>query len=111
MEALQKALEARSKKVNKVEITKASKDSMDVYDQLEEIAAAGYENLSKEDSTYFLKCFGLFDKGEDFMLRVRVPVGQLTNEQALCIGEVAQKYANDYIDITTRMQIVLRYIK
>ena len=111
MEALQKALEARSKKVNKVEITKANKDSMDVYAQLEEIAAAGYENLSKEDSAYFLKCFGLFDKGEDFMLRVRVPVGQLTNEQALCIGEVAQKYANDYIDITTRMQIVLRYIK
>ena len=111
MEALQKALEARSKKVNKVEITKANKDSMDVHAQLEEIAAAGYENLSKEDSAYFLKCFGLFDKGEDFMLRVRVPVGQLTNEQALCIGEVAQKYANDYIDITTRMQIVLRYIK
>ena len=111
MEALQKALEARSKKVNKVEITKANKDSMDVYAQLEEIASAGHENLSKEDSAYFLKCFGLFDKGEDFMLRVRVPVGQLTNEQALCIGEVAQKYANDYIDITTRMQIVLRYIK
>jgi len=111
MEALKKALEARSKKVNKVEITKANKDSMDVHAQLEEIAAAGYENLSKEDSAYFLKCFGLFDKGEDFMLRVRVPVGQLTNKQALCIGEVAQKYANDYIDITTRMQIVLRYIK
>ena len=111
MEALEKALEARSKKVNKVETTKASKASMDVYDQLEEIAAAGYENLTKEDSSYFLKCFGLFDKGEDFMLRVRVPVGQLTNEQALCIGEVAQKYANDYIDISTRMQIVLRYIK
>ena len=111
MEALEKALEARSKKVNKVEITKAGKATMDVYAQLEEIAAAGYENLSKEDSVYFLKCFGLFDKGEDFMLRVRVPVGQLTNEQALRIGEVAQKYANDYIDITTRMQIVLRYIK
>jgi len=46
MEALQKALEARSKKVNKVEITKANKDSMDVHAQLEEIAAAGYENLS-----------------------------------------------------------------
>ena len=111
METLQKALEARSKKVNKVEITKALKDPMDVYAKLESIAAAGYDELAKEDSTYFLKCFGLFDKGEDFMLRVRVPVGQLTNEQALCIGEVAKKYANDYIDISTRMQIVLRYIK
>jgi ferredoxin-nitrite reductase len=111
MKALQKALEARSKKVNKIETTKALKDPMDVYAQLEQIAAAGYEGLSKEDASYFLKCFGLFDKGEDFMLRIRVPAGQLKYEQALRIGEVAKKYANDYIDISTRMQIVLRYIK
>jgi len=111
MEALEKALEARSKKVNKVETTKALKTSMDVHEQLEEIAAAGYESLTKEDSTYFLKCFGLFDKGEDFMLRVRVPVGQLNNAQAIRIGEVAKKYGNDYIDITTRMQIELRYLQ
>jgi len=111
MEALQKALEARSKKVNKVETIKEAKSSMDVYNQLEEIAAAGYENLSKEDSSYFLKCFGLFDKGEDFMLRVRVPVGQLSNTQAIRIGEVAKEYGNDYIDITTRMQIELRYLQ
>jgi len=111
MAALKKALKARSKKVNKVETTKASKTSMDVYEQLEEIAAAGYENLTKEDSSYFLKCFGLFDKGEDFMLRVRVPVGQLSNTQAIRIGEVAKEYGCDYIDITTRMQIELRYLQ
>ncbi len=111
MSILAKALEARSKKINKVETTKALKLPMEVYEQLEAIAAAGYEGLAKEDSAYFLKCFGLFDKGEDFMLRVRVPIGQLNNEQAIRIGEVAQKYGEDYIDITTRMQIELRYLK
>lgn len=111
MEALEKALEARSKKVNKVETTKELKAPMDVYQKLEEIAAAGYEGLAKEDSAYFLKCFGLFDKGEDFMLRVRVPVGQLNNAQAIRIGEVAKGYGCDYIDITTRMQIELRYLQ
>jgi len=45
------------------------------------------------------------------MLRVRVPAGQLNNEQALRIGEVAQKYGNDYIDLTTRMQLELRFLK
>ncbi|SFV58209.1 Ferredoxin--nitrite reductase [hydrothermal vent metagenome] len=108
---LEKALKARSKKSNKVEIVKTSKNPMNVYAQLEAIAEGGYEKLSKEDSSYFLKCFGLFDKGEHFMLRVRVPVGQLSNEQAICIGEVAKEFGDDYIDITTRMQIVLRYIK
>ena len=111
MSILEKAFEARNKKVNKVETTKALKLPMDVYARLEEIAAAGYEGLAAEDSAYFLKCFGLFDKGEDFMLRVRVPAGQLNYEQALRIGQVAQKYGNDYIDITTRMQIELRYLQ
>lgn len=111
MSILAKALEARSKKINKVEKTKASKNAMDVYAQLEDIALAGYDNLSKEDSSYFLKCFGLFDKGDYFMLRIRIPIGQLNNEQAIRIGEVAQKYGDDYIDISTRMQIILRYIK
>ncbi len=111
MKSLNQALEARSKKVNKVENTKALKDPMDVYNKLDAIASAGYEGLSKEDSSYFLKCFGLFDKGEDFMLRVRIPAGQLSYEQAICIGEVAYEYGDDYIDITTRMQVELRYIK
>ena len=111
MTILEKALEARSKKVNKVETTKALKMPMDVHAKLEEIAAAGYEGLAKEDSAYFLKCFGLFDKGEDFMLRIRVPAGQINYEQAKRVGEVAKKYGNDYIDITTRMQIELRYLQ
>lgn len=111
MTILEKALEARSKKVNKVETTKALKAPMDVHAKLEEIAAAGYEGLVSEDSAYFLKCFGLFDKGEDFMLRVRIPAGQLTYEQALRIGEIAKQYGNDYIDITTRMQVELRFLQ
>ena len=110
MSILTKALESRSKKVNKVEIVKATKEVMDVHAQLEAIAFVGYEGLSKEDSAYFLKCFGLFDKGDYFMLRVRIPIGQLNNEQAIRIGEVAKKYGDDYIDISTRMQIVLRFI-
>lgn len=111
MSMIEKASKARNTKVNKVETTKALKMPMDVYTKLEEIAAAGYEGLAQEDSAYFLKCFGLFDKGEDFMLRVRVPAGQLNYEQALRIGEVAQKYGNDYIDLTTRMQVELRYLQ
>ncbi len=111
MTLLEKALEARSKKINKVENTKALKAPMDVYAKLEEIAAGGYEKLNSEDSSYFLKCFGLFDKGEDFMLRIRIPGGQLNHEQALRIGELAKEYGNDYIDITTRMQAELRYLK
>jgi len=110
MSILTSAFEKRNKKQNKVETTKKLKMPMEVHAKLEEFASVGYKGLTKEDSGYFLKCFGLFDKGEDFMLRVRVPIGQLNSEQAMRIGKVAQKYGNDYIDLTTRMQIELRYI-
>jgi len=108
---LYEAKEARNKKINKIEVIKSQKEPMDLYAKLEEIAQGGVKNLTKEDSSYFLKCFGLFYKDGDFMLRVRIPAGQVNHDQAICIGEVAQKYGNDYIDITTRMQIELRYIK
>jgi len=111
MITLEKVKEARSNKINKVEKIKELKAPIDVYERLEDIAKAGYEGLVKEDSAYFLKCFGLFDKGEDFMLRIRIPAGQLTYAQSLCIGEISKKYGNDYIDITTRMQIELRYLQ
>lgn len=109
---LKQAKELRSNKINKIEKIKASKKPMEVYEQLDAMCEAGLEELSAEDGSYFLKCFGAFLKKDGlFMLRLRVPVGQLTNEQALCIGEVAKTYGDDYIDLTTRMQIVLRYIK
>ena len=111
MVTLEKAKEARSKKINKIENIKTKIEPQDVYKKLEEIAKAGWDNLSKEDSTFFLKCFGLFIKENDFMLRIRIPGGKLDFKQAKKIGELAQKYGNDYIDLTTRMQVELRYIK
>ena len=111
MNILESAFKKRDKKQNRVEKIKELKTPINVYENLENIAKAGYKGLSKEDSSYFLKCFGLYDKGDDFMLRVRIPIGQLSSKQAIKIGEVAKKYGNDYIDLTTRMQVELRYLK
>lgn len=109
--ALQAASEARSKKINKIEGLKSLKTPGSVFENLRSICAAGYENLADEDGKFFLKCFGAFDKGEGkFMMRLRVPAGQMSIEQARTIGAIAREYGEDYIDITTRQQIELRYI-
>lgn len=109
--ALQAASEARNKKTNKVEGLKSLKTPASVFENLRNICSAGYENLADEDGKFFLKCFGLFDKNDGtFMMRLRVPAGQLTLDQARVIGAVAREYGDDYIDITTRQQIELRYI-
>ncbi|MBU1668649.1 ferredoxin--nitrite reductase [bacterium] len=112
MKQLEEAFEARNKKQNKIEQIKATKTPMEVYHQLENICSNGLEKLEDADSSYFLKCFGAFLKKDGkFMLRVRIPAGQLTIEQAEKIGEMAKLYGDDYIDITTRQQIELRYIE
>lgn len=112
MKRLHEAFNLRNNKQNKIEKIKELKTPMSVYDNLQSICEAGYENLKDEDSKYFLKCFGLFDKGEgEFMIRVRIPAGRITNEQAFAIGKLSEEFGNDYIDITTRQQLELRFIK
>jgi ferredoxin-nitrite reductase len=113
---LQKAYDARAKKVNKIEKIKESKTPKEAWNKIKEYAQNGYDSIPDEDKSVFLKYFGLFDKEKPngknhFMLRVRIPGGQMTPSQAKKVGEVAKAYGNGYIDITTRMQIELRYLR
>ena len=114
LEVLEKAYEARSKKINKIEKVKALKDPMQAFAQIEQYAKEGYDSIADEDKKYFLKCFGIYDKDahtpQQFMMRVRVSGGHLNALQAKKIGEIAKEFGQDYIDITTRAQIELRYL-
>ena len=113
MTKLQDAYKARSAKINKIEKVKALKSPKEAYEQLQAYARDGYDAIPEEDKSYFLKCFGIYDRPatpKQFMIRVRIPGGQLSREQAVAVGEVARDYGNDYIDITTRMQVELRYL-
>ncbi len=114
MEALQKAYEARSKKINKIEKIKELKDPQEAYDTLKYYAQNGYSSIPDEDKSYFLKCFGIYDRPatpERFMLKLRIPGGHLNSAQARVIGECARDFGQDYIDLTTRQQTELRYLK
>ncbi len=114
LQTLEKAYEARSKKVNKVEKVKDLKNPLEAFAQIKTYANEGYDAIPDEDKKYFLKCFGIFDKDgltpKQFMMRVRVSGGHLNALQAKKIGEIAKEFGQDYIDITTRAQIELRYL-
>jgi len=114
MVELQKAYEARSKKVNKVEEIKAHRTPKEAFERLEYYALNGYNSILEEDKDYFLKCFGIYDKDsttpQKFMMRVRISGGYLSSFQARVLGQIAQEYGQDYIDITTRAQIEFRYL-
>jgi len=114
LDILEKAYEARSKKINKIEVVKELKNPLQAFEQIEEYAKKGYDTIPDEDKKYFLKCFGIFDKDgltpKQFMMRVRVSGGYLSSTQARKIGEIAKEFGQDYIDITTRAQVELRYL-
>jgi ferredoxin-nitrite reductase len=114
MEHIEKKSAARNKKVNKIELLKPLRTINEAYAKIEEYAQTGYDSIEPHDMNFFFKCFGIFDRPQTpglFMMRVRIPGGQLSTKQAAAIGIIATKYGNDYIDITTRMQIEFRYLK
>ncbi|MCW8954905.1 MAG: ferredoxin--nitrite reductase [Sulfurimonas sp.] len=110
---LQKAHNIRAKKLNKIEQIKELKNPQEAFEKLKEYAKNGYESIADEDKKYFLKCFGIYDRPatpERFMIKLRIPGGHLNSAQAKVIGECARDYGQDYIDLTTRCQIELRYL-
>ena len=114
MQALEKAFEARNKKQNKIEKIKELKNPQVAFDKLEQYAKDGYDSIPAEDKSYFLKCFGIYDRvatPQRFMIKLRIPGGQMTATQAIEIGKLAQEFGQDYIDLTTRAQCELRYLK
>jgi len=113
MEIVKEKSDLRNKKLNKLELYKNTKTADEAFEKLLEYAKEGYDSIPQEEKEFFFKCFGIYDKKttpNQFMLRVRVPGGQLSDIQAQTIGIVARDYGNDYMDITTRMQIELRHL-
>ena len=105
---------ARHTKINKIEKLKETRNYEEAWQALRRYAEEGYDAIKKEDKEYFLKTFGIFDRPATpgkFMLRIRIPGGRLSTGQAIRLGELARDYGEDAMDLTTRMQVQLRYLK
>jgi len=97
---------------NSVESIKAAKwwNPLKVRDDLPNLIAGGWENLSAADKD-LLKWVGVFFRKPTpgkFMMRIRMPNGFVTAEQLRTIAELSRRIGNGVLDITTRQQIELR---
>ena len=98
---------------NKIEVLKQAKDGLDVYPDLLRYALEGHAAIDPDDFER-LKWYGLFHRKATpgyFMLRLRIPNGVLTSEQAAVVGEIANRCGRGQADITTRQNIQLRWIE
>ena len=99
--------------MNKIEELKAQKDGLDVGADIPRYAALGLEAIEEGDLDR-LKWWGIFFRKQTpgyFMMRLRIPNGVTTTAQLRAIGGIANRVGRGLVDITTRQQVQLRWIR
>jgi ferredoxin-nitrite reductase len=100
-------------KRNPVERLKREKAPLGIRDELPALIAQGYESVAEEDIVR-LQWWGLYhDKPKigTFMLRIKVPAGELTAPQLRAIGEVSNRYGRGDGELSTRQNIQLHWLE
>jgi ferredoxin-nitrite reductase len=104
----------KSEKLNKDEQMKLRKDGLNILNDIDRFAKEGFDSIPKEEWSLF-KWAGLYlqKPKEDgyFMMRVNIPSGLITNEQAEVIAGIGRDYGRDEIDITTRQAIQYHWLR
>lgn len=98
--------------MNKIEALKTERDGLTVGEMIAHYAAAGWEAIPDAD-VHRLKWYGLFLRNPTpgrFMLRVRIPGGRTTSYQLNALADIAGRYGNGVLDVTTRQQIQVRHL-
>jgi ferredoxin-nitrite reductase len=99
--------------LNKVELTKLEKDGLDVIETIiNTYSKEGYESIEPSDFDRF-KWAGVYQqrpKDGHFMMRVRIPGGVLTSDQARTLAGIAKDYGRDLVDVTTRQAVQFHWL-
>src|SRR6266576_6619330 len=95
-----------------VERRKQAKAPLGIRDELPALIAMGYENVPEEDVVR-MQWWGLYhDKPKvgTFMLRIKVPAGQLAPSELRAIGETSNLYGRGDGELSTRQNIQLHWL-
>jgi ferredoxin-nitrite reductase len=100
-------------KRNPVERIKRDKAPLGIRDELPALIAMGYESVPEEDIVR-LQWWGLYhDKPKvgTFMLRVKVPAGQISPADLRAVGDVSKLYGKGDGELSTRQNIQLHWLE
>lgn len=96
---------ASNPNIAKLEVRKLKKDPIRIFEDIPYYAEHGFDSIPKEEWDLF-KWAGLYlqkpKEAGNFMMRVVIPGGFLTNEQAIALANIAKDYGKGFFDITTR---------
>ncbi|MSU63985.1 MAG: hypothetical protein EXS31_16605 [Pedosphaera sp.] len=97
--------------VTKQELWKHEENPLDSWDKL--LAHAESGKFPNEEDTYRFRTFGMFyvsPAQNSFMLRCRIPAGELTAVQLHGLAAIADDFGNGKSAVTTRSNIQIREI-
>jgi ferredoxin-nitrite reductase len=100
-------------KRNPVERIKQEKDPLGIRDELPALIAAGYEAVPEEDIVR-LQWWGLYhDKPKigRFMLRIKLPSGELPPAKLRAIAQVSERYGRGDAELATRQNVQLHWLE
>ncbi len=95
--------------LSKPERWKYDGNPLDIWDKL--VAHADGDKFPDEADTFRFKYYGLFyvaPAQDSFMLRIRVPAGELSSTQLHGLAELADQLGGGYAHITTRANLQIR---
>ncbi len=98
---------------NKQEKIKKEKHPLAVWPDIERYAREGFAAISEDDFERF-KWYGIYrQRPMDgfFMLRIKLPNGDIKGNQLKVVGEIANRYGRGLGDFTTRQDIQLHWIR
>lgn len=119
--------EIKETKAQKVERLKREKNAWEHLDEIREFAKKGFDSIPPEWLGTYFRPWGVYTQGDGagalggkggegkavpcFMVRVRIPNGLLTSNQARTIADVSQRNARGLTDITVRQNIQLHWMR
>jgi sulfite reductase (ferredoxin) len=89
------------------EQNKRNQDGLDVYDRIiHDYAVNGWDSIDPADLGGRFRWYGIYtqrpEEDQMFMMRIRVPAGQITADQLDASAEIARRWGGGVIDVTDR---------
>ncbi len=119
--------EVKETKAQRVERLKRAKNPWDHLDEIRQFARDGFASIPPEWLGTYFRPWGIYTQGDGagviggkngegkcvpyFMVRIRIPNGLLTSEQARTIADLSDHFGNGVADITVRQNVQLHWVR
>jgi sulfite reductase (ferredoxin) len=124
--AVKETTAVKETKAQRVERLKRAKNPWEGLEEIRSFARKGFDAIPPEWIGTYFRWWGVYTQGDGagvtggqngegkalpcFMVRIRIPNGQLRSQQLRTIADLSQRYAKGIADLTVRQNIQLHWV-